>query len=148
MTSPENALIWFLRLSAVMLVAAAGAVVMPRTWMSAINDAIGLDPLPALPLVEYLTRSLSALYAALGACYWYVSLDLDRYLPLIRASVPVTLIFSVTLFAIDMLVELPAWWTWFEGPFLLAWTAALWWLTRRVVISHNRTSTPAASALA
>lgn len=131
MNSPEKALVWFLRLTAVMLLAAAGAIVMPQAWMAAINDGLGLEPLPTSPLVSYLTRSLSALYAALGACYWYVSTDLRRYLPLIRASVPVTLLFSLTLFAVDVMSEMPAWWTWFEGPFLLAWTATLWWLARR-----------------
>jgi hypothetical protein len=63
-----------------------------------------------------------------------VSNDVRRYLPLIRASVPVTLVFSLTLFAVDVASEMPAWWTWFEGPFLLAWTATLWWLARRINI--------------
>lgn len=132
MNANEKALIWFLRLTAVILLAAAGAVVMPQAWMSAINDSLGLASLQNSPLEGYLTRSLSALYAALGACYWYVTIDLRRYLPLIRASVYVTLLFSVTMIAIDVLVAMPGWWTWFEGPFLLAWTAALWWLARRV----------------
>ncbi len=132
MTPAENMLAWFLRLTAVMLLCAAFAVIMPTAWMSAFNDRIGLAPLPEGPLVEYLTRSLSALYAGLGASYWFLSRDVRRYLPLLRFSVPVTLIFGGTLIAIDIVADMPIAWTACEGPFLLAWTLLFWWLMRRV----------------
>ena len=41
-------------------------MVMPTDWMAAINDRLGLVPLPRSPLTEYLTRSLSAV--ATSAC--------------------------------------------------------------------------------
>ena len=42
-----------------------------------------------MPLVEYLTRSVSALYVSMGASYWFMSYDVRRYLPLLRFTVPV-----------------------------------------------------------
>lgn len=129
-TSAEHLLVWFLRLTGVMLLSAAAAVVLPFAWMSALGDALGLGPLPDAPLVGYLTRSVSALYACLGAGCWFLACDVQRYLPLLRFSVPVTMVFGATLIAIDLASAMPNWWTWTEGVFLAAWTIALGWLAR------------------
>jgi hypothetical protein len=107
--------------------------VMPYAWMNAVHEWLGLGTLADQPMVAYLTRSISALYACLGVCYWYLSRDVMRYLPLLRFSVPLTLVFAVTLIAIDIANEMPMWWTSIEGPFLLGWTLVLWWLVRRAV---------------
>ncbi len=132
MTPAERHLIWFLRATALILLAAALAVVMPHAWMEAIHAWLGFDSLPNAPLVAYLARSLSALYALIGAWCWLVSRDVRRYLPLLRFSVPATLVFDMTLIAVDLAVEMPIAWLAIEGPFVLAWTATLWWLVRRV----------------
>ena len=126
MISPEQSLIWFLRITgSLMLLAAALAVVMPHAWMSYLHTCLGLHELPALPIVEYLTRSLSALYVAVGAWCWFVSRDVRRYLPLLRFSIPVTFAFAVTLSAIDVAAGMPIAWTAVEAPFVLGWAAAL-----------------------
>src|ERR1700722_13410032 len=109
--SPEKSLVWFLRFTALCLLAAAGAVVMPYSWMDAIHEWLGLGTLPDSPLVGYLTRSLSALYAILGALSWHVTSDLRRYLPMLRFSVMLSFGFSVTLIGIDWMVAMPTWWT-------------------------------------
>lgn len=142
MTPAEKMLAWFLRGTAVILLSAALAVVMPTAWMSALNDSLGLAPLPEGPLVEYLTRSISALYAALGASYWYISLQVRRFLPLIRFGVPLTLLFGAVLVAIDVQVSMPIAWTAVEGPFLLVWSLLLWWLVRRVESTPSPPGTP------
>ncbi|MSQ95276.1 MAG: hypothetical protein EXR98_12065 [Gemmataceae bacterium] len=131
MNPQERHLIWFLRLTGVMFLCAAPAVVMPSAWMRAIAAWLGLD-LPDLPLVEYLTRSVSALYTVLGAAYWFMSCDVRRYLPLLRFTVPCTVVFDVTVIALDLWIPMPLAWTAGEGASILAWTAALWWLVRRV----------------
>ena len=133
MNEPEQQLIWFLRVTAIMLLAAALAVVIPHERMNAIHVWLGLGELPELPMVAYLTRSLSALYVVVGAWCWFISLDVRRYLPLLRFSVPATCVFDVSLIAIDVVVEMPLVWTAIEGAFLLGWTLTLWWLVRRVV---------------
>jgi hypothetical protein len=55
----------------------------PVGWMDAVHDRfLGLGPLPPGPIVEYLARHLSALYAVHGAMIVGISLDLSRYRPL------------------------------------------------------------------
>jgi hypothetical protein len=130
MISTEKYLIWFLRLTAALLMSALGAVIMPYTWMNAIHGWLSLGTLADQPICTYLTRSISALYAVLGACYWFISGDVRRYLPLLRFSVPLLFVFNGALFAIDVAAPMPIAWTVSEGVFLLCWTLALWWLVR------------------
>jgi hypothetical protein len=130
MTPPERHLVWFLRGSAVMLMAAASAVVMPTAWMRPIGAWLGLD-VPDAPLVEYLARSVSALYTMLGPYCWFVSHDVRRYLPLLRFMIPLTALFDVTLIVLDVLIPMPIAWTVGEGVAIVGWTLALWWLVRR-----------------
>jgi hypothetical protein len=132
MTRAERHLSWFLRFSALMFLAAVPAVVMPTDWMNTIAEMQGLAKLPDLPLVGYLARHLSALYAAMGASYWYLSCDVGRYLPLLRFSVPLTVVQSVVILAIDVGVEMPMMWTVGEAVAMFGWTVAFWWLVRRV----------------
>ena len=120
MTPTERHLVWFLRGTAVMLLAAAPAVVMPTPWMRTIGAWIGLEVADA-PLVQYPTRSVSALYAALGAYCWILSRDVGRYLPLLRFTILLAAPFDVTLIVLDVLIPMP-----------IAWTVALRWLVRRV----------------
>jgi hypothetical protein len=131
MTAAERHLIWFLRASAVMLMAAAPAVVMPSACMRTIGAWLGLE-VPDSPLVEYLTRSVSAVYAALGAYCWILSGDVRRYLPLLRFMVPLTALFDVTLIALDVMIPMPIAWTVGEAAAIVGWTIALWWLVRSV----------------
>jgi hypothetical protein len=130
--SPERALIWFLRLTAVTLLAALLAVVMPYALMNEIHRWLGLSDLPDMPIVGYLTRSLSALYAFLGVICWFVSYDVRRYLPLLQLTVPGALFLGAALCAIDVLVEMPAAWMLVETVFVLLWASVLWWLVRRI----------------
>ena len=131
----EQSLIWFLRITAMMLLTAAGAVVMPHAWMAAIHAWLGLGALPELPLVGYLTRSVSALYASLGAVSWFLSRDVRSYLPLLGFVVQLNFVFGAALVAIDVAVGMPIWWMASEGAFLLGWTLVLWRLVQRV---HNQ----------
>ncbi len=124
-------LIWFFRLTAVMLLAAAIAIFLPRAWMNIVSEWLGLGELPTAPLMAYLTRSVSALYAAIGASFWFMSRDVRRYLPLLRFLIPVTLVFDVTIITLDVLIPMPTAWIVGESLAILAWTAALWWLVRR-----------------
>ena len=129
--SPPQSLVWFLRFTAVMFLAAAPAVVMPTSWMRVIADSYGLT-LPETPLVEYLARSMSALYTTMGASYWFMSCDLRRYLPLLRFSIPVMFAFDATVIVLDVVIEMPILWTVGEAVAILTWTLALWWLVRRM----------------
>lgn len=77
----RRALVWYLRIAAAVLLLALFAVFLPFEWMDAIHRGLGLGDLPKAPIVGYLTRSLSLLYALFGCLCLAVSFDVDRYLP-------------------------------------------------------------------
>jgi hypothetical protein len=115
-----------------MFLSAGLAVVMPTAWMASIYEMMGLGVFPDVALMQYMTRSLSALYAMFGASYWYMSRDVRRYLPLLRFSVPATALFTAAVILLDIWIPMPPSWTLGEAASLIAWTAALWWLVQRV----------------
>jgi hypothetical protein len=92
------------------------AVFLPLSWMAATHRWLGLGEMPTGPVVEYLARSLSILYALFGALFLVVAADLERYRPLVRflalACVPLSLVFL----GVDLAAGMPWWWTACEGP--------------------------------
>lgn len=113
---------------------AASAVVpmlMPTSWMVATNDWLGLDPFPDTPLTQYLTRSLSAVYALLGALVLYLARRLDRYLELVEVMGWLTVLLGVYLTGLDFTVGMPAAWSWGEGPPTIVMGLLFVWLARR-----------------
>jgi hypothetical protein len=128
----ESLLVLFLRLTGLVLLLALPAVFLPHAWMDTIHQALGMGPLPDLPIVSYLTRSVSLLYALLGAVYWYLALDVPRHLPLLRFTNVLLVFFTAVMIGIDVASDLPAWWTVTEGIVLIGWTVMQWWLVRRV----------------
>ena len=80
MSNPsERILIWLLRLSGTVMLLAFAAILMPTDWMAANHRRLGLGPFPESALVEYLTRSISALYGIHGGLYLVVSIRVKRY---------------------------------------------------------------------
>ena len=64
----DAALKWVLRLVGGVELLAVPFVLLPVAWMDAVHDrGLGLGPLPRGPVVEYMARSLSVLYAGHGA---------------------------------------------------------------------------------
>jgi hypothetical protein len=51
------------------------AVVMPRHWMDVAHQWAGLGSIPREPIVGYLARTASALYALHGAMVLFMSFD-------------------------------------------------------------------------
>ena len=124
----QHRLRWFLRINALVLLCAAPAVLLPYALMANISDWLQIGPFPNSPLVGYLTRSLSALYALLGLVTWFISGDLPRYSPLIRIWGWTTVGFAWVLLAVDWWVGLPLWWVWGEWSILLldGWLMLHW----------------------
>jgi hypothetical protein len=94
---------------------ALGAVVMPRSWMAATHEWLGLGEFPTAPIVENLARSVSAFYAIFGAVCLMLASDIERYRPLIKFLGAILVVFGVSLFAIDSSAGMPPWWTVSEG---------------------------------
>jgi peptidoglycan/LPS O-acetylase OafA/YrhL len=131
MKAPERILVWLLRLVGAVMLTALGAVFMPSQWMNAIHQQIGLGDLPDKPIVGYLTRSVSVLYALHGALLLFLAGDVRRYRPVVRFLALAGLVFGVLLLGIDCAVKMPLSWTAGEGPFVIVLGAAILWLSGR-----------------
>src|SRR5947209_14798980 len=86
------------------------AVLMPVSWMAAAHRWLGLGEMPDAPVVEYLARSLSAMYAVLGALFLLAASDLERYRPLVRFLAVTFALLGLVLLGIDLAAGLPWWW--------------------------------------
>ena len=132
MRNPERLLVWLLRLFGASTLTALGAVFMPHDWMNLIHQRLGMGELPHLPIVGYLTRSISALYALHGALLIFLSLDVRRYLPLVRFLGAASVVMGVLLLGLDLAVGMPGFWTVAEGPPVVALGLVILVLARRV----------------
>jgi hypothetical protein len=131
MKNPERILVWLLRLGGAVMLTALGAVLMPFEWMNVIHQRVGLGELPHVPIVGYLTRSISALYALHGALLVFLAGDVRRYLPVVRFLALAGAVFGVLMLGIDYATGMPLLWTVAEGPYVVALSAVILWLTGR-----------------
>ena len=121
-------LIVLLRLGAVMTGLAFLTLPMPVATMASVHRWLGLGELPPGPIVEYLARSVSALYGFHGVLLFLLSTNVDRFAPIIRFVAVMNVLFGTILIAIDVNAGLPALWIAFEGPPLVLTGIALWLL--------------------
>jgi hypothetical protein len=91
------------------------AVIAPRETIASLHKLFGLGTLPDAPIVGYLARSASFLYALHGALILFVSMDVPRYLPLIKFMAWAAVFHGLAMFAIDVGVGMPVWWRCAEG---------------------------------
>jgi hypothetical protein len=114
----EKALVVLLRINAIILLTAVIPAIMPFSWMMAIHRQLGMGELPEGPIVGYLTRSCSALYAMHGALVYFISLDVRRYLPVVKCLAVLAIVLGIGLFVLDLAVGMPIFWIIGEGPFV------------------------------
>ena len=132
MTSAERVLVVLLRVVGLTELLAIVPIFMPHCWMDAIHAALGLGPLPELPIIFYLTRSLSAMYAIQGGLLLLVAQDVRRHAALVTYFGLATLAFGGVSLWIDAAAGLPWFWVAGEGPFALAFGCALLVLRRGI----------------
>ncbi len=132
MREPEQTLAILLRIVGLVSFSAIIPTFMPFAWMEAAHGWLGLGELPDAPIVHYLTRSTSLLYAAHGAVVVYVSFNVRRYLPALRFTAVVLGFCGVSMTTIDLWSGLPWFWAGLEGPFLIVAALVLGWLTGRI----------------
>src|SRR5260370_29121742 len=92
------------------------AVVMPQHWIEVAHSWSGLGAIPREPIVGYLARSASALYALHGAMIVFISFDVARYERLIRFLAAAALVHGAIILGIDFFERLPVLWRYGEGP--------------------------------
>jgi hypothetical protein len=138
----ERLLAVLLRVAGVILLTAFGAILLPTGWMAAIHRWLSLGDFPASSLVDYLTRSISALYAIKGGLYLLLSTDVRRYVTIIGYVAWSAIAFGPALIAIDVHAGLPLRWTLGEGPLILIVGIVLLGLSRRVATASRGTKKP------
>jgi len=126
----ERALVWLLRLCGGVLLLAALAVFLPTRWMEVSHGWLGLGTFPAYPLVDYLARSISGMYAMHGAVLIAVARDVRRFAPLVVLLAWANVVFGATMLGIDIHAGMPGYWTLLEGPSILLVGVLYLWLAR------------------
>ncbi len=132
MTASEKWTVILLRLAGVLMLLAFGAVFLPTEWMAASHRWLGLGEFPASPLVDYITRSASALYGIHGGLYLVVASDVRRYVGVLVYLAWMAIVFGVLMVGVDLHAGLPLYWTLGEGPPVAAFGALLLVLRRGI----------------
>lgn len=128
----ERLLVLLLRCAAVVLLSAFLAMAMPTRWMAGTHRWLGMGEFPASPLVDYLTRSVAAMYGFHGVLLAIVSRDVRRYRGLVVFVAWMDVVLGLFLLGIDLHAGMPWWWTAIEGPPIALTGILLAWLLRAV----------------
>ena len=110
---------------------ALGAVIMPLSWMAAIHSRLGLGEMPTAPIMEYLARTVSALYVFLSVVFLVAASDLERYRSLVQILGVSLFLTGVVFTGIDLAAGLPWWWTASEGPPCVVFGAVIFLLAQQ-----------------
>jgi hypothetical protein len=102
----------------------------PSSWIISFHGHLGMGHFPEETIALYLARSSSLLYAVHGVLLIFVSLDVVRYLPLIRLLAWLAIAHGFLLIVVDSFVGMPWWWTVAEGTLLGSWGTLVLLLTR------------------
>ena len=132
MNARERVLILLLRVSGVVMLLAFFAIFLPTEWMARTHRWLGLGDFPASPLVDYLTRSASALYAIYGGLLVLLARDVRRFAPVIVYLAVTGLAFGVVMIGVDFAAGMPHYWSVGEGPLVLVLSWVILWLARGI----------------
>jgi hypothetical protein len=132
----------FLRLAGTVTVFAFLAILLPVDWMASTHRAIGLGEFPRAPVVDYLARSVAALYGFHGLLLLLVSTDIVRYRPVVWFIAALNITFGLMIVAIDLHAGMPLFWTLWEGPSIIAFGAILMVLMRSIPAPRLRSGQP------
>jgi hypothetical protein len=121
-----------LRLAGVIMSSAFLAMFLPTDWMESTHQWLGLGEFPRSPLVDYLTRSVAALYGFHGALLLLISRDPVKYRTIVQFVAVMNIVFGTIMLVIDLHAGLPWWWTLGEGPPIIAFGIVIAFLNRSV----------------
>ena len=128
----EKWLVLLLRIAGGFMLLAFGAIFLPSEWMAVSHRRLGLGEFPASPLVDYLTRSVSALYGIHGGLYLAIARNLRRYAGILTYVASMNIVFGILMVGIDVSAGMPWYWTLGEGPPVLAFGVLQLWMLRSV----------------
>jgi hypothetical protein len=127
-----TALQLLLRLAGVITCSAFLAMFLPADWMASTHQWLGLGEFPRSPVVDYLTRSVAALYGFHGALLLLIARDPARYRTIVQFVAVMNIVFGAIMLLIDLHAGLPWWWTLGEGPPIVAFGVVIAVLNRSV----------------
>lgn len=123
-------LVILLRLGGTVTVLAFLAMFLPVDWMAWTHRWLGLGEFPRSVVVEYLARSIAALYGFHGVLLFIVARDPVRFAPVVRFVGVMNIAFGLMLVGIDLHAGMPWWWTAGEGPPIVAFGVVVLLLSR------------------
>jgi len=91
----------------------------PYSLMNQIHTLLGMGVLSEQPVVGYLARSSSALYALLGGLMWIISCNLEKHQLVLRYLGFASVLFGAILIWVDWTEGMPEFWKYWEGPFVI-----------------------------
>lgn len=103
-------------------------IFIPWSVMAASHQWLGMGAFPNQPVVAYLARTLSGLYAIHGIFVWIAAGEPRRYSALIWAIILTGIPFGLLATAAGILAGFPLWWSAAEGPSLVLLCVALAWM--------------------
>ena len=121
---------WLLRLVGAIEILAFASVVMPRSWMEASHEWLGMGAMPDGPILIFLIRQASYAYGMHGISLWIIASDVVRFRPLVIFTGVTFLIAGPVFFLIDYTSGVPLWWTIGDTVGCAFFGAGLLWLTR------------------
>jgi hypothetical protein len=116
----QRLLVGLLRLAGTITASAFLTILLPVEWMASTHRWLGLGEFPRAPVVDYLARSIAALYGFHGVLLLIVSTDPVRYRAIVWFVAIMNVAFGLIVMAIDVHAGMPAWWTLGEGPPIVA----------------------------
>jgi hypothetical protein len=129
----QRLLIVLLRLFGGVTVLAFGAMFLPVDWMAATHRWLGLGEFPRAPIVDYLVRSVSALYGFHGVLVLLVSRNPFQHRSIVRYLGVMYVLVGIFAVVIDLHAGMPLWWTIVEGPPTAVTGAVILYLSRWLV---------------
>lgn len=107
MTRAERMFQRFLQVCAVFAIPSLLCAFLPYSWMDATHRWLGLGTLPTEPIVGYLARSLSLLYAFVLGLLWLLARDIERHRLVLRYYGAASVVFGFLMTAVDLHEGLP-----------------------------------------
>jgi hypothetical protein len=128
----ERVLIVLLRLAGAITLTAFFAIFLPTGWMAATHRWLGLGEFPDAPIVQYLTRTIAALYGFQGVLLLLVARDPVRYRAVISYIAVMNVVFGLIAIGVDLYAGMPHLWTLLEGPPVIVFGIVIAGLNRQV----------------
>jgi len=129
-----------LRLGGVVTASAFATIFLPEEWMASSHAWLGLGEFPRAPIVDYLARSLAALYGFHGVLLLIVARDPLTLRPIVSYVASVNVAFGAIMLGIDLYAGMPTWWTLGEGPPIAALGLVIAWLNSSIPAAASRSA--------